>query len=298
MRRFVVVLAGFGLVLLALSAAGYVYFRGQIPPVQTKIGPFVILAEEGISLAGVLSELQTATERFERVAGPLATMPPLEIAIVDEPKQMNAVSLYAAIREALGTPAERLPRPFPTPRLVRRLLGQPEQTSVIGTGRRSLAHEAGHWLLQSWLRQRHDGGGERAAAEVQLPGWLSEGIAGYGEPTENRLGALLRVRATLKDSTAAEVLDLTRLLKEPPPETAGPARAHADGSRIMQDYDNVQSYYDQALLLTAYLEALHPSTVRKWLQQGLTKEQIEDSALLHDEGAFRAWILSVPPLSL
>ena len=136
-RSFVIVLAGFGLVLLSLSAAGYVYFRGQIPPVRAESAPFVILADDGISLAGLLTELRTATERFESMSGPAATLPRLEIAIIDEPKQMNAVSLYVAIREALGTPAERLPRPFPTPRLVRRLLGEPEWKSAIVTGRRA-----------------------------------------------------------------------------------------------------------------------------------------------------------------
>lgn len=298
MRRFVVLLAGFGLVLLFLTGGAYVYFRGQIPPVQAESDRFVVRADSGVILRPMLNELRTATQRFERLLGSQAVLPRLEVAVIDDPKQMNAVALYVAIRQSMGTAADRLPLPYPTPRLVSRLLGEPQSEARLATGRRGLGHEAGHWLLRLHLAGRRGESDDPVERENDLPTWLREGIAGFCEPTEARLSALLRVRTALGEHTGGDALDLQRFLTDAPPPVSRPAWAHEEVWANESESETAELYYAQALLLVEYLEARHPATIRKWLGRRSGETVFDRDPLLNDQDAFREWILTVPPLSL
>jgi hypothetical protein len=298
MRRFVVFLAAFGLALLVLLGVALLYFRGQIPPVAVTAPRFVLRADSGVSVALVRSELETATARFVRLLGAPRSGFPLTVAYIDDAKQMTAVTLYLALRQSIGTPPEHLFLPFPTPRLAALLAREPGATSGVVRGQQGLGHEVGHWLLRLYLR----GLGEKAVSDTgavrTLPPWLREGIAGYCESDEGRIAALLRVRQALADSTRSGILDLDRLLGEAPPgarsEDATPGHFTPAGAADAA----FEFYYDETMLLVCYLEARHPGTVAKLVQQPDFLGRPFDAALLHDRDAFRTWIETAPPLSL
>jgi len=298
MRRFAVVLAGLGLVLLFMTGAAYLYFKGQIPPVQLETERFVLRADADVLWQPFQQELRAATTRFDRLLRPASDPPRLEVAIIDDPKQMNAVALYVAIRQSMGTPAEGLPLPYPTPRLVSMLLGEPQTEAGPAAGRRSLGHEAGHWLIRLHLLRQPEGPEHLQEREKAIPGWLREGIAGFCESTEARLGALLRMRTAIADSASADALDWRRFLVATPPAVQRLSWAHQD-ARMNGTQDALSElYYAQALLLVEYLEARHPRMVRKWIGRDPVAVTAESELLLQDQAAFHAWILTVPPLSL
>jgi hypothetical protein len=297
-RRFAGFLALFALVLATLLGVALLYLRGQIPPVSVSTPAFTLLADSAVATARPRSDLEIATSRFARLLGPPPSERALTVAYIDDPKQMNAVTLYVALRRSLGARPERLPLPFPTPRLAKLLAGEPRETVGVAAGGRGLGHEVGHWLLREYLERFARGRDRDSSSLISLPAWLREGIAGFCEADEARIASLLRVRQALYDSARAGVFDLRRLLEEPPPLPSPVEESSGHHTPVSGADAAFELYCDEALLLVSYLEARHPGTIARLVKRSGDLDNSFETSVVHDRAAFLDWIRSVPPLSL
>lgn len=282
MRRFVAILAAFGVVLIILVVFGYVYFVRQIPPVQIQTDRYQIRADSIGNARAAESTVRTAVNRFARLFGP--STPPLDVAIVDDAGQMNAVAIYLALRKEMGTPPERLPLPLPSTALSRIEASDPD------TPLRNLGHEIGHWLLASYSFES----GIRSDGTAALPPWLVEGVAGYCETDESRLRQLQVVRNNIRAarSKSDHEPSLEWLFNR-----ANPAGATGDTSAEFSYVNgndgtkSTEAFIATAALIVSYLEDRQPGRIRELTDRFLASEvRASTPPPVADAGEFDRWV--------